>query len=108
MILEFYKSETKSLQDLLASIEQFKSKCKSIYEIAYLLILFVSYKKDLKAKTNQNNLREVFANYLIEKNQKDKFIHQDYFALALNYFVQRMNTESKLKFTIADSQMGQY
>jgi len=61
-----------------------------------------------KAKTNQNNLREVFANYLIEKNQKEEFIHQDYFALALNYFVQRMNTESKLKFTITNSHMGQY
>jgi thymidylate synthase len=108
MVLEFYKSETNNLQDLLVSIESLKYKGKSIYEIAYLLILFISYKKELKAKSNQNNLREVFANYLIEKNQKEEFIHQDYFALALNYFVQRMNTESKLKFTITDSQMGQY
>lgn len=108
MILGFYKSETQSLSDILKGIEPLRSKSKSAFEITYLLTLFVGYKKELKTTSNKNELRMQFANYLLEKNQIDKFNHQDYFALALNYFVQRMEKESKLKFTITDSLMGQY
>lgn len=57
---------------------------------------------------NKNKLRMQYADYLVEKNRLDKFRHQDYLALALNYFVQRMDNEAKIKYTITDSHMGEY
>lgn len=108
MVLEFYKSDVKSLPDLLNALEPLRSKSQSIYEVAYLLMLFVSYKKELKKELNKNKLRMQYADYLVEKNRLDKFRHQDYLALALNYFVQRMNNETKTKYTITDSHMGEY
>jgi len=61
-----------------------------------------------KRTSNQNMLRMQYANYVLEKNNLDKFNHEDYFALSLNYFVRRMNDKSKLKYTITDSLMRQY
>jgi thymidylate synthase len=108
MIVNFYKSDNQSLTDMLKVIEPLHTKSKSAYEIAYLLTLFVCYKKELKITLNKNKLRMQFANFLLDKNQINKFNHQDYFALALNYFVQRMENESKILFRTTDSLMGQY
>ncbi len=108
MILEFHKSENKSFFDLLNALEPFRSKSQSVYEIAYLLILFVSYKKELKKELNKNQLRIKYADYLVKKNILEKFRHQDYLALALNYFVQRMDNEAKTKYKITDFHMGEY
>ena len=108
IILDFNKTTSKSFQDILDIIEPLHSKSKSIYEIAYLLLLFVSYRKELKAVSDKNDLRVKYADYLLKKNYLDKFQHSDYFALALNYFVRRMDNLSKLEFTITDYLMGQY
>ncbi len=108
MVLESYKSDVKSFPDLLKVIEQFCCKSQSLYEIAYLLTLFVSYKKELKKGLSKNKLRIQYADYLLEKNRLNKFRHQDYLALALNYFVQRMDNVAKTKYTITDSHMGEY
>jgi len=53
-----------------------------------VLTLFVSYKKELKKELNKNKSRMQYADSLVEKNHLEKFRHQDYLALALNYFVQ--------------------
>lgn len=108
MILEFYKAENKSFLDILNALESFRLKSQSIYEIAYLLTLFVSYKKELKKEFNKNKLRIQYADYLVKKNHLEKFRHQDYLALALNYFVQRMDNQAKTKYRITDFNMGEY
>lgn len=108
IVLGVYKSKVINFSDLDKLIEPIRSKSKSFYEIAYLLVLFVNYKKDLKTTANKNELRMKYANYLIEKGRLVKFEHEDYFALGLNYFVQRMEDYSKLNYTKKDSQMGQY
>jgi len=108
IVLEFYQSETKSLKESLVEIDHLRSKSNSVFEITYLLILYTSYKKDLKISNNQDELRKKYANYLLDKSNTYKFKHKDYFALALNYFVHRMNADSKLDFTIEDPLMGKY
>lgn len=104
----FINQRDKSFPDLLSAIEPFRAKSQSVYEVAYLLLLFVSYKKDLKKEFDKNKLRLQYADYLTEKNRLDKFRHQVYLTLALNYFVRRMDNDAKTKYTITDSHMGEY
>ncbi|NOT37619.1 MAG: hypothetical protein HOP11_09615 [Saprospiraceae bacterium] len=107
-VLEYYNSDIKFLPDFLNALEIIRLKSQSVYEITYFLALFVSYKAELKKGLSKNNLRIQYADYLVNKNQLDKFKHQDYFALALNYFIHRMDSEAKTKFTNTDTHMGEY
>ena len=108
IILEINKSDYEPFPNIIKKIQDYKDRSKSIYEIAYLLILYTNYKKEIKLYSNINEIRLKYADILINKNDIDKFIHEDYFALSLNFFVNRMDNESKLKYTLIDSLMGQY
>lgn len=108
MVLTSFKSESTTFEDSMKGIEWFRTKSQSVFEISFFLTLFMNYKKELKSDSDKTKLRMKYADYLLEKNSLNKFRHQDYLGLALNYFVQRMDTESKTKYTITDTQMGQY
>lgn len=94
-----------------SKIEAGKLRSRSVYEISYLLTLYVCYKKEYAAtkdKEIQDQLRVKYARYLTQKNESDKFLHADYFAMALNYFVSKLTSDSRAAFIFADNQMGHY
>ncbi|KAA6322412.1 Thymidylate synthase [termite gut metagenome] len=97
------------LDDILSFSIQYKNKSQSVFEIAFLLFLSLSFKKSMEVTINKDNLRCEYADFLIHVWKIHRFVHADYHALALNYFVRRISYQSlKLKYIEKDSNIGQY
>jgi thymidylate synthase len=106
-LIQMYDS-TSSVIEFDRLIQPLKVTSVSLYEIAYLLGFYLHYKKQISKSIDINAVRVEFAEDLLQKNDLNKFRHQDYFALALNYLVHRMETESVERFKIQDQNMGNY
>jgi len=96
----FIKNKDIEYKNILKEIEFYKDVSKSVYEIVYLLSYFIFYKNNIKIE----NIRETLIKRLIDFNKQNPFKHQDYYGLALNYFVKRANYD----FSSFDKNMGKY
>lgn len=105
LILRFMNDPLMSLTEALKQIDDFKRKSQSFFEIAYLLLIYVSYKKDLAIDKDMEQSRAFYLNLLHEK----KFMHKDFWGMAMNFFASRLKNKATLKkFGILDIHLGDY
>lgn len=97
------------VEEIYKIITPFKIKSQSIFEIAFLLLLYLSYKKKIKSGSNINEIRASYAKHILSHLVTQEVNHQDYFALALNYFVNRIpDFDLKSEFFKFDPNIGNY
>jgi thymidylate synthase len=107
IILKFFHS-SRSFSDVLSEIMMLRGKSRSLYEIMWLLLLYTDYRKAGASKVLQTEMRIKCIKLLVERNGAEKFIHQDYYALALNYFIKRTEANLRSDFILSDPLIGSY
>jgi len=78
----------------------------SFYDIARLLLLYACYQKKLLTEENREALRKRCVQLLLDT--RASFRHQDYWALAVNHFLCRMNGRHTFVDQISDVNLGNY
>jgi len=97
------------IEDIIPLSLSLKSKSRSLFEIAFLLFLSLSYQNCIKHSENKDAIRCKYADFLMDTWNLQEFIHKDFHALALNYFVKRISDNSlKLKYLKFDPNIGTY
>lgn len=103
LLIEFSNLKNIELDVMKSKITKFKKTSSSLYEIVYLLCIYIYYKSKSQSE-NINELRNKIINILYEDNKIIGFKHKDFYGLALNYFVTRCNK----KFDLFEEEMGSY
>ncbi|MGO4773599.1 thymidylate synthase [Flavobacterium sp. W22_SRS_FK3] len=103
LLIEFSNLKDIELNVIRSKITKFKKTSSSLYEIVYLLSIYIYYKNKSQLE-NIDELRNKIIHILYEDNKTINFKHKDFYGLALNYFV----TRSSKKFDLFEEEMGSY
>lgn len=105
LLLEFNNCPDLEITKIEEKVDYLKNVSSSLYEIVYLLAIYIYYRKQL-VTDNSDELRKHIVEVLSRKDRDSKFEHRDFYGLALNYFVRRISEKSTLN--LEDSDLGNY
>lgn len=97
LLESFMRNKDIDYEFILKEIDFYKDVSESVFEIVYLLSVFIYY------RNNKINRQEIIKE-LLKFNQERPFIHKDYYGLALNFFVKNESYDCQS----FDENMGKY